>query len=84
MASSSVVLITRRGPASAPGQRRQVVQDFVAEGGAVDPDQQLGPQRQRQLLQRGCQHGLVVGEVAGRGVARPQQRGDALAGVGHS
>jgi hypothetical protein len=70
-------------PAPAGGQGLEVVEDVVAEGRAVDPDQQLRPQRQRELPQRGGQNALVVGDVVGRRVAGPQQQGDALAGVGH-
>jgi hypothetical protein len=60
-----------------------MVQNLMAEGRTIDPDQQLRPQRQRKPAQRGGRHRRVASDVVSDGVAGPQQHGHALAGVGH-
>ncbi|MER7960028.1 transposase domain-containing protein [Streptomyces sp. NPDC096030] len=53
-------------PAPAGGQILEVAGAAVARGRTVDADQQLRPQRQRELPQGCGQNALVAGDAAGR------------------
>ena len=64
------------------GQGQQVLDELVAGAGTVDADQDLAPEPGGDLPDRGGQHFFMVGERVRAGVARAQQHGQALAGIG--
>ena len=64
------------------GQGQQVLDELVACAGPVDADQDLAAEPGGDLPQGRGQHFLMVGERVRAGVARSQQHGQALAGIG--
>ena len=60
-----------------------MLDEVVAGAGAVDADYELAPEPGGDLPEGRGQHLLMVGERVRAGVARPQQHGQALAGIRH-